>query len=143
MWVNMGNVSIYNALDTSIWSTLSGGTALVTALGGTAIYPGQAPEKTSLPYVVWSYQYGGAENLTPRESTSQLVYVRAYANTAAQAGTIDALICALLHKATLTVTGWNNFWSSRETEIFLPEVDESKVTTWNAGAFYRVRLDQS
>lgn len=139
----MGNVSIYNALNAALWSTLSGSTALVTALGGTLIYPGQAPDKAPLPYVIWSYQYGGAENLTPRESSNQLVYVRAYAETQAQAGTLDGLICALLHKATLTVTGWNNFWSARETEISVPEVDDAKVTTWNAGAFYRLRLDQS
>ena len=46
-------MSAYNALNTGIYSTLSGGTALTTALGGTAIYYQQAPDEAALPYVVW------------------------------------------------------------------------------------------
>jgi len=137
----MTDVSIYNALNTSIKNKLSGGTALVTALGGTAIYYGQAPDQAALPYVIWSYQYGAPENITPHEMSVQLAYVRAYAAGAAQAGTIDGLICGLLHKEELSVVGWNNFWLARETEIALPQTDSAGVTTWTAGAFYRVRLD--
>jgi len=139
----MTSVSIYNALNAGIWSKLSGGTALITALGGTAIYPGQAPDDINPPYVVWSYQFGGPDNMTPRESTQQVIYIRAYANTEAQAGTIDALISDLLHKGTITASGWNSFWVARETEFAFPEVDEAKVITWTAGAYYRVRMDQT
>lgn len=137
----MTDVSIYNALNTSIYNVLSGGTALTTELGGTAIYYGQAPDQASLPYVIWSYQYGAPENITPHEMSVQLVYARCYSATAAQAGTIDGMICNLLHKEELTVTGWNNFWLARETEIALPHTDQAGVKTWTAGAFYRVRLD--
>ena len=80
--------------------------------------------------------------MTPSESTTQLVYVRAYAETAGQAGTIDAHISDLLHKQTLTVSGYTNFWSARETEFAFPEQDEAGVVTWTAGAYYRIRLDQ-
>jgi hypothetical protein len=138
----MTSVSAYLPLNSSISSTLSAGTALISSLGGTAIYYGMAPKGTDLPYVVWSYQYSAPDNMTPSESTTQLVYVRAYAETAAQAGTIDARICDLLHKQTLSVTGWTNFWSARETEFAYPETDEAGVTTWTAGAYYRIRLDQ-
>lgn len=138
----MTNVSIYNALNAGLYSKLTGGTALITALGGTAIYYGQAPDDVNLPYVVWNYQYSAPDNMTPRESTTQLVYIRAYAASAAQAGTVDGLICDLLHKGSVTVTGWNNFWIARETEFAFPEVDEAKVTTWTAGAYYRVRMDK-
>ena len=137
------NVSIQNALNTALYSTLSGSTVITTALGGTAIYYGQAPVNADLPYVVWSYQFGSPDNITPSESSSQILYVRAYSGTPAQAGTIDGYISAILHKGNLTVSGWTNFWLARETEFMLPETDESGNVTWTAGAFYRVRLDQS
>ncbi len=138
----MTSISVYNALNTGLFNALKGGTALISALGGTAIYYGMAPRGRALPYVVWSYQYSSPDNMTPSESTTQLVYVRAYAATAGQAGTIDALISDLLHKQTLTVTGYTNFWSARETEFAFPEQDEAGVVTWTTGAYYRIRLDQ-
>ena len=56
--------SPYNALNTALYTKLSGGTALTGALGGTCIYHGVAPEGAALPYVVWSYAAGGADNFT-------------------------------------------------------------------------------
>ena len=129
-----------NALNAAIYSKLTGGTALVSALGGTAIYHGQATEGHALPFVVWSYVAGGHENMTPRESVNAVIYVRAYATSAKQAATIDGLAAELL-ETTLTVTGWNNYWLAREESIVLPSIDEAGVTTWSCGAYYRVRLD--
>ncbi len=129
-----------NALNAAIYSKLSGGTALVTALGGTCIYHGVAPEGKAFPYVIWSYVAGGHENMTPNESVNAVVYVRAYATTAKQAATIDGLAAELL-ETTLTVTGWNNYWLAREESIVLPETDSAGKTTWSCGACYRVRLD--
>ena len=42
-------MSFYNELNAAVYSQLSGGTALVSALGGTAIYHGVAPEGRALP----------------------------------------------------------------------------------------------
>ena len=132
--------SAFNALNAAIDTRLTGGTALVTALGGTAIYHGYAPEAKALPFVVWSYSGGGAENMTPNDSINALVYVRAYADDAKEAAQLDGMVASLM-TATLTVTGWSNFWLAREEEIFLPEKDEAGKTTWACGAFYRIRLD--
>lgn len=129
-----------NALNAAIYSKLSGGTALVSALGGTCIYHGIAPEGKAFPYVIWSYVAGGHENMTPRESVNAVVYVRAYATTAKQAATLDGYAAELL-ETTLTVTGWNNYWLAREESIVLPETDSAGKTTWSCGAYYRVRLD--
>ena len=129
-----------NALNAAIYTKLSGGTALVTALGGTCIYHGIAPEGRAMPYVVWSYVAGGHENMTPNESVNAVVYVRAYATTAKQAATIDGLAAELL-ETTLSVTGWNNYWLAREESIVLPDIDEAGKATWSCGAYYRVRLD--
>lgn len=134
-------LSPFSALNAAIYTRLSGGTALVSALGGTAIYHGYAPENKPLPFVVWSYSGGGAENMTPNASVNEVVYIRAYAETAKQAGTIDGLVASLMDSPNLTVTGWSNFWLAREEEIFMPETDEAGLTTWSCGAYYRVRLD--
>ena len=133
-------MSAYNALNTGIYSTLSGGTALTTALGGTAIYYQQAPDEAALPYVVWSYQGGGDDNITPSRMKSLLVYVRGYAATPALAGTIDTYCDALLHGKTITVTGWKNFWTAREEDISLVENPPDGAPIFSAGGIYRIRL---
>lgn len=134
--------SPYTELNTAIYTKLSGGTVLTGALGGTCIYHGVAPDEKALPYVVWSYASGIADNITPRESVQEVVYVRAYAESAKQAEAIDAHINNLL-AGTLTVTNWNNFWLAREQDFLLPEKDEAGKYTWACGAYYRVRMDKS
>lgn len=129
-----------NALNAALNTRLAGGTALVAALGGTAIYHGIAPEGKAQPVVIWSYSGGGHENMTPNQSVNEIVYIRAYAATAKQAATIDGLVATLM-ETNLTVTGWSNFWLAREEDIYLPETDEAGKTTWSCGAYYRVRLD--
>lgn len=133
-------LSPFNALNAALHTRLTGGTALVAALGGTAIYHGYAPEARALPFVVWSYSGGGAENMTPVQGVSEVVYIRGYAETAKQAAQIDAHVASLM-QTELSVTGWKNYWLAREEEIFMPEVDEAGETTWSCGAYYRVRLD--
>jgi len=133
-------MSVYNALNTAIYSALSGGTALTTALGGTAIYYQQAPEGAALPYVVWSYPAGGDDNLTSSRMKSMVAYVRGYAAGAGQAGTIDGYCDALLHGRVLSVTGWNNFWSAREEDIAYVENLPDNTRAYSAGGYYRFRL---
>ena len=136
-------MSIQNALNTGLYSKLSGGTALVASLGGTAIYYQQAPDGQTLPYVVWSYSSGiGYENITPSESTNELLFVRGYADNPALAGTVDGNIKDLLHKQEITVAEYTNFWTAREMPVHTSEIDDAGKTTWISGAFYRVRLDQ-
>lgn len=136
-------MSYQNALNTSVFSKFSGGTALITALGGTAIYFGQAEDGKDPPYVVFSYGGGiGYENVSPSESVNELIFIRAYAAAPAQAGTLDGLITPLFHKQTLNVTGYTNFWTAREQAVATSEIDEAGKTTWVSGAYYRIRLDQ-
>ena len=133
-------MSVYNALNAAIYSALSGGTALTTALGGTAIYFQQAPDGAALPYVVWSYPAGGDDNLTSSRMKSMVAYVRGYAEKAAQAGTIDGYCDALLHGRVLSVTGWDNFWSAREEDIAYMETLPDNTRAYSAGGYYRFRL---
>lgn len=133
-------MSVFNVLNTAMYSQLSGGTALTGLLGGTAIYYQQAPDNANLPYVVWSYQSAGYENLTPREMWSGLLWVRGYAATPALAGSVDTQIHALLHEKALTVTGWTNFWLVREGDFENVETLPNGKKVHMAGGMYRIRL---
>lgn len=132
-----------NELNAAIISRLSGGTALTALLGGTAIYHAQAPDGTALPYLVFSTQSMIDENQTANRTKNALVYVRAYATKAAQAGSIDAAADALLHDVPLTVTGYTNFWLRRDGEVELIENTPNGSKIYSSGATYRVRLDKS
>jgi len=136
-------MSVYNSLNTAIFNQLKAGTALITALGGTALYYLQAPDEATQPFVVWNYQAGGDENETSNRTKNIVVNVRCFARTPAQAGTIDALVDGRLHMQTLSVPGWTNFWLARETEIALVENLPNVEKSYMAGALYRVRLDQN
>lgn len=136
-------MSAFNALNTAIYNRLAGSTALVTTLGGTAIYYLQAPDNAVKPFVVWSYSAGGDENETANRTKNLVVLMRSFASTPKQAGEVDKAVDDLLHLQPLTVTGWTNFWLARESEVSLvenlPNVEKSYMT----GAYYRARLDQT
>src|SRR5512139_149109 len=135
-------MSVTNALNTAIYTKLTGATALTSLLSGTAsIYYLQAPDHGTLPYCVWNYMAGGPVNDYPHDSRDEIVFVRGYATIAALAGTIDAQISTLLHRGTLTVSGYTNWWIARETETALIENAPDGTRVYMAGAQYRVRLD--
>lgn len=136
----------FGAMGTALYSKLAGGTALITALGGTAIYADLAPDDTSLPYVVFSHQGGGPENIEPRDLRSDLWWIRAYASTRGAANLLDGHVSDLLHKGSLTVSGWTCFWLVREMDIALSQslVENlpSGEKVYTAGGMYRVRLSE-
>ncbi len=131
-----------NALNAGIYTVLTGGTALTNLLGGTAIYYEQAPDNTAYPYVVFSIQGGGDLNLSPSRMKDMLYFVRGYSKVSpAMAGSIDAQLDALLHNKTITVTGWSNYNTQRETDIENTEVDNANQTIYMAGGVYRISID--
>jgi hypothetical protein len=139
-----------NAFDAALLSRLAGGTALTSQLahvvnGGTApaIFHGQAPEGQPLPYVCYSWQGGGDENQSAHRTKNGLEFVRAYASTATQAGSIDASIDALLHGVPLTVTGWADLKLNRETDLETVENPPNGTQVYMSGGFYRVLLERS
>jgi hypothetical protein len=132
-------------LNKAIYDKLSAGTALTTLLPGTtSIYHLQAPDFAVLPYVVYSVQAGGDENITPSRMKNMVVYVRAYsAVSALAAGSIDTQIDALLHCGSITMSGWTNFWLHRETDVENIDNLPSGEKVWMEGGFYRTRIEQS
>lgn len=136
-------MSTWNNIAAGIYSTLKGGTALTSLLSGTAaIYNTMAPDTASRPYVIFSLQVGGPNNINPSDMRDALVFVRAYSATSmAQAGSIDTQISTLLHGKTLSVSGYTNWWTAREQDFAIAEVTPDGAFGYMAGAFYRVRID--
>lgn len=132
----------YSIIAPAVYSTLTGGTALTAALGGTFIYSDVAPDEQPLPYVVYSYQAGGPENITPSDLRSCLVYVRAYAASRQAAENIASLIFDRLNKATLSLAGYTNYWTACESEIAYVEHNPAGVPTYVAGGMYRFKFDE-
>ena len=133
-------MSVTNVLNTAVYNVLSGNTALTTLLGGTAIHYQQAPDNAALPYVVFSHQAGQPDNTHGVDDRNQIIYVRGYSGTATQAGSIDLHCGTTLHRRSLSVSGYTNFWTARETEFNMIENTPSGEKIYMAGAFYRVRL---
>jgi hypothetical protein len=132
-----------NALNSAIYSKLSGGTALA-ALVGTRIYNQQAPEGAALPYVVFSVQGGGDENLSPHRTRNIVEFVRAYSGvSAAQAGTIDGQIDALLHLSSLSVTSWTSVWLAREQDLETVEATPAGTSVYMSGGLYRTIIEKN
>jgi hypothetical protein len=134
-----------NAFWTALYGRLSGGTALTTLLGGTAIYHAQAPEGKALPYVVFSWQGGGYGHSSRHVDADGVVYIRAYSRVSeAQAGAISEAVFNLIDRQPLTVTGWNNAQLMAESpHIQFAETDESGLTTYSCGEEYRVLIDKN
>jgi hypothetical protein len=129
-----------NAVAVALYTTLSGGTALTSLLGGTAVYQQQAPDGAALPYVVFSKQAGGPENIDPHDRRDLTYFVRAYAGSAKTAGQIDAAVEALLHRHNLPVTGWNTLWCARDADLETVEPQPNGVPVYMAGGMYRIRI---
>ena len=134
-------MSVFNLLNSAIHSKLAANSSLTTLLGGTALYPLQAPE-IDPPFVVWNTQAGGDDNSTAIQAKDITIYVRGYASSYGLAGSVAAEIYTSLHDQALTVTGWNNFWCTSIQDIDLVENSPGGETRYSAGGLYRIRLDK-
>jgi hypothetical protein len=131
-----------NSLNAAIYSRLTG-TAITSLLAGTtSVYHQQAPENAAYPYVVFSTQGGGDENLTPHRTKNLVLFVRAYSNVSAKnAGSIDAAIDTALHLVPFTgVTGYTGTWLARERDLETVENPPTGGQIFMQGGFYRARL---
>ena len=134
------------SLPTDLWSAiytkLSGMSAITSQLAAsTAIYHAAAKDNATFPYIVFSIQAGGPENINPSDMLDVLYNIRAISDVDMEtAGLIDAAISAALHSGTISVTGYTNFWIRRETDIAFAQVLNNGITTYTSGGLYRIRL---
>jgi len=131
-----------NALSSGLYSALTAGTTVTSLLAGTtAIHHGVAPRGSAFPYIVFNQQGGGDSNDNPRRNKDLVYTVRAVSNASNKsAGVIDAAVDDLLHGATLTVSGWSNYWTMREQDIEYIETTPDGQNIWHVGGMYRIRI---
>lgn len=131
------------AVETALYTRLSGYAALTTALGGTRIYNRYVQPGTTRPYVVFAHTGGGPENTYPGGLQSDSYLVKAVADSLSAAATLDEHIKAALHaqEANVTVTGYTTLWVRRTEEVQMAEESANGDLIWHYGAYYRVRID--
>jgi hypothetical protein len=133
---------VLNLVSIALYSKFTGDTTLKGLVASnTSFYAIKAPKDAAYPFVVWSLLYGGPENITPSDLQDHLYFIRAYATSALVAGNIHAQIVSLLHKQTLSVTGFTNIWSALEEEYEGEEILLTGNTVYMRGGGYRFRLD--
>lgn len=136
-------MSIQNALGSAVYSQLSSGTALTTLLtSGTAgIYFKNVPKNNQdADFVIFDFPSDLDLNLSPGREKNELILVKGVSkNNPAKAGTIDANIDALLHDQTLSVSGWVNIWTRRESGVSFHE-DDAGDRFYHSGAYFRIFL---
>ena len=130
-----------NAIETGLYSALSGDSALTTKLGGSFIYNQIAPQTQAFPYVVFQHTGGGHMNINPSDLQGHLYLVKAVDDDVKVAGQVDDLVKAVLHQGTLTVSGYTNVQTLRETQVRIAEVLSSGKVVYHAGAYYRILVD--
>jgi hypothetical protein len=132
-----------DAIEQALYTTLSGGTALTTALGGTSIYYGLAPLDAALPYVVVNLQAGNEGNEVLRRNERRVYLVKALASSLGSAETLAGHIDDLLHGATLSITGYANYWSARESIVRYREIDPQAGAIGHAGGEYAFEIEKN
>ena len=126
------------ALDTGLYTKLNVPAVTNLAVGG--IWAAIAPNDTALPYVVFQWQGGGEQNLTPSRIRNVVYTVKAVAYTKSSAAVLAEQLDLALHDQTLSVSGWTNWATTREDDVQLAEVAEDGRVFWHIGAIYRFRL---
>lgn len=135
-------MSIQNAFNTALYSKLTSYSALTSLLSGTAaIYFMQAPDGSTLPYVVWDIVDDPDTNYTANRNVIVLAFIRGYASTPSLAGSIDAQIYNSMMEG-ISVSGWTNFWKAREDGFHLVENEPNGTRSYMAGAHYRLSFDK-
>jgi hypothetical protein len=138
-------MSVFNALGAAVYTKLTSGTALTALLAGTtSIYNVEPPYEAPYDYVVFNVQSGAEPNDTQHRIKDITLQVRAYSTALNRAGSIDAACDALLHKGTLSITGWATvFGLVRSQDIELVEYDESDRPIYTRGGLYDLKIEKT
>jgi hypothetical protein len=128
-------------LEDALYATLNVSSA--TSIG-TGVFNRIAPENQLLPYLVYQWQGGGDENLTPHRSRNPVYYIKGIAETLGEAGALDAAADALLHQKPITIStgGWTCFWLARESDNAYMEIDTLGRRIYHSGGIYRIWFDK-
>lgn len=130
-----------NEIEAGLYSALSADTAIIGALGSTAIYNQIAPQTASVPYIVFGPGFGGKANISPGDLRNYVYPVKVVAAESKVAGTLGELILDCLHQTTLTVDGFTNYHTQAEGQIQFVETGRDGRLIFHSGYDMRIRID--
>jgi len=130
-----------NEIEAGLRAALTADTAIIDALGSTAIYNQIAPQTATVPYIIFGPGFGGRENISPDDLRSYVYPVKAVTATSKAAGTLQGLIDSCLHETALTVSGYTNFHTQVEGQIQFVEVGRDGKLIFHAGYDVRIRIN--
>jgi len=106
----------------------------------TGLYFTEAPQDTEFPYIVFSKPSGIAEySFTDKfENTLWQFTILSDASSASEINDIFSKLTACFDLATLTVSGWTNYWCVREMD-YLERIDK----VWHWYVRYRIRITKT
>lgn len=126
----------------AIYTRLAANSALITELGGTAIYERFVPASVSLPYVLFMENSGGNDNDAPRESRDLRITVKGVSSSYSQAKRIAAQIYSSLHEAEASMSagsGWDIYRCQHTVDFeFTDKVETTQE--YHVGGLYRMRI---
>lgn len=130
-------------MATALYAKLAGISAITSQLanGTASIHHILAPKNDDYPFVVYSLQYGGPENITPSDSHEQLWFIRAYDRNQTTVANIAQSIGTALHNSTISAGSYQSVIMELDEELEGFEIDSSGNGVFMAGGFYRFLLD--
>lgn len=126
-------------IDKGLHSYIAAGTAIIAALGGTAIYNLQAPAKTNPPYLIIGYQSGGDTHITPKPEADVTYLVKCVSMAQPQASQVADLLRTRLDECDLALDApWVAYRCQHMTIVlYVENVDGRQV--YHHGGTYRIR----
>lgn len=137
--MNELNTAIYSKLNVSSLTTL-----LSDGNSPTSIFNKQAPDEAAFPFVVFNKQSDTEGNDTRHRVIDTIYQVRGFTkSTNGEEYTIAAAIDALLHNATLTITGFAQLRLVRIGGIDFVENQQSTDKVFSAGSLFRLIVEKT
>ena len=131
-------------VEDGLYNLLTASTALIAALGGTAIYIRDVPVGTAAPYTILEVIRSADLNICPHRLREALIAVQSISTTgAAQAATLDGHCDTALHNSTPTVTGWTSLHCWRQQDMAYRESAPDGREYFHAGGQYYLRYTQA
>jgi len=129
-----------NAEEAAIYAKLAGESSVTDLLAtATSIFSAFAPDGSAYPLIIVNFQGGGDINDTPTRAREPVYLIKAISAVSMyQAGQVDDALDAVLHRVTLTVTGWTNYWLAREGDVRYAEVTPENLHYYHSGGLYRL-----
>lgn len=135
---------MYEAMFKGIYGHLAAGTALVSALGGTAIYSVQAPSTARLPYVLISLAAGGDTNTNPVDDIDVRMTVKAVDDSLLTALQLAGHVRDRLHEETISLdTGWAFRRCQAMGAAFAYSEQVENTQIWHCGDTYRIKAQET